>query len=1004
MINHSANERIIKYELFKKWKCGTINVRSGKEKDEGAKIYSIAKQISKMDLSFCCIQEIKYRNSGKKLIELDNGRKYHFLWCGTKKRRQDGVGILLLDDKEIKFDDPDVEDPRLMAFNLNIFGFKIRLLNVYAPSEPRSENLKNNFYRMLRKATVKNQKDQKLLVLGDFNAKTSVACRKCDFDGIKVVVDDNCNDNGYRLKNYCRNYKLGIGSSFFDYQMENRWTWYSCDKITKRVNDYMLAERYIQQFVTNCIAEPDIDFDSDHRILVTELNSPKTKKARWKEPRILPGKPRPDAKFLFDDGYRNRYVNTVQQYLQNNPMQINSTNEEKSTRIVNTLQNAAKNTIPLKTKNRRDNNPWKNDILFNNIIDSRQNTDKTSNEYKELTKKLKKRIKFLKNQRLKQEASNINTFATNKEIEQLYKRFTSDTSPFLNNNPSKKCDPVKLKDHFQKHFDRDYEKDTPPELIVAPRFIEILKENNEHVNCEPPSIEEITSVMKKLKGGKAASDIPAEFIKAATTSDAFMQEMKTLYIDIWNTVSIPSSWSKSKLVALWKGATKGKIEDPTAYRGLQIGSSLCKILIIIIINRFRGWYEGQLSDQQQGFRSGRGTTDGIFITKRIQQISHKTRKTLYVLFVDLTAAFDKIERSWLFKSIRQRIPGSQKIVDLLEELYSYTTTALSDTPDDVFRLILGVRQGGPESPLLYNLYMDYVMRVFMEQCASKGIGYPKFYFKIPASASRGERTRVGFNQIDWIGYADDLVLVFEDKATLQKALDELNLTFERFSLKINSTKTKTMIFNHTDTANYPDTIAKIGEETIGNVKEFRYLGSSIRFDQNSTGDAEVDLRIDCAESKFYQHARKFFNRDIAIKTRAQIFNALVRSRLVYGCQTWSLTVNQLQRIKSCYTTMLRKMLRNGYRRVEGTFRYVLTNEQIFKICGTSCVGGFIANQQKKYLAHVVRMDDSATAKRLAFNANRSTVPGRIVTLFSSVLMNEGCTTEEFCRNAALRMF
>ena len=116
------------------------------------------------------------------------------------------------------------------------------------------------------------------------------------------------------------------------------------------------------------------------------------------------------------------------------------------------------------------------------------------------------------------------------------------------------------------------------------------------------------------------------------------------------------------------------------------------------------------------------------------------RKTLYVLFVDLTAAFDKI---WLFKSIRQRIPGSQKIVDLLEKLYSYTTTALSDTPDVVFQLVLGVRQGGPESPLLYNLYMDYVMRVFMEQCASKGIGYPKFYYKITACAIRGERTRVG---------------------------------------------------------------------------------------------------------------------------------------------------------------------------------------------------------------------------------------------------------------------
>ena len=97
-----------------------------------------------------------------------------------------------------------------------------------------------------------------------------------------------------------------------------------------------------------------------------------------------------------------------------------------------------------------------------------------------------------------------------------------------------------------------------------------------------------------------------------------------------------------------------------------------------------------------------------------------------------------------------------------------------------------------------------------------------------------------------------------------------------------------MIFNYSGTADYPETIAAVGGEDIENVKVFRYLGSNICFDQHNTGDTEVDLRIDCAESKFYQHARKLFNHDIVIKTRTQMFNALVRTRLVYGCQTWSL--------------------------------------------------------------------------------------------------------------------
>ena len=76
------------------------------------------------------------------------------------------------------------------------------------------------------------------------------------------------------------------------------------------------------------------------------------------------------------------------------------------------------------------------------------------------------------------------------------------------------------------------------------------------------------------------------------------------------------------------------------------------------------------------------------------------KKPLYVLFIDLTAAFGKIERHWLFSSIRQRIPGSQKLVDLLHKLYSHTTKALAETPDDIFELILVVRQGGPESLML----------------------------------------------------------------------------------------------------------------------------------------------------------------------------------------------------------------------------------------------------------------------------------------------------------------
>ena len=77
---------------------------------------------------------------------------------------------------------------------------------------------------------------------------------------------------------------------------------------------------------------------------------------------------------------------------------------------------------------------------------------------------------------------------------------------------------------------------------------------------------------------------------------------------------------------------------------------------------------------------------------------------------------------------------------------------------------MGVRQGGPESPVLFNLYIDYVMRSFLRRCREKNIKFFKYGYAIPSSASNTESIHLnlgvyGNAVIDWIGYADDLVHV-----------------------------------------------------------------------------------------------------------------------------------------------------------------------------------------------------------------------------------------------------
>ena len=132
--------------------------------------YCIAKEASKAGLSFCCLQEVKYLNNNSKVITLDTGEKFEFHWCGRKKRREAGVGILIKVDSQIEISDPDIQDARVMAINIRIYGFNLRIINVYSPTDVGgSPNEKDNFYRMISKACSKTEKHQKLVVIGDFN-------------------------------------------------------------------------------------------------------------------------------------------------------------------------------------------------------------------------------------------------------------------------------------------------------------------------------------------------------------------------------------------------------------------------------------------------------------------------------------------------------------------------------------------------------------------------------------------------------------------------------------------------------------------------------------------------------------------------------------------------------------------------------------------------------------------------------------------------------------------
>ena len=99
------------------------------------------------------------------------------------------------------------------------------------------------------------------------------------------------------------------------------------------------------------------------------------------------------------------------------------------------------------------------------------------------------------------------------------------------------------------------------------------------------------------------------------------------------------------------------------------------------------------------------------------------------------------------------------------------STHIQEKQEDKFELTAGVRQGGQESPMLYNLYMDFVMRIFLESCKNEGVQFLKLQYLIPESASSSTRCASGEVAIDCCGYADDLLIVFENKDDIKKGID-----------------------------------------------------------------------------------------------------------------------------------------------------------------------------------------------------------------------------------------
>ena len=174
-------------------------------------------------------------------------------------------------------------------------------------------------------------------------------------------------------------------------------------------------------------------------------------------------------------------------------------------------------------------------------------------------------------------------------------------------------------------------------------------------------------------------------------------------------------------------------------------------------------------------------------------------------------------------------------------------------------------------------------------------------------------------------------------------LNIINQESKKIGLKIHRGKTKFM-------TNYKtNEIIEIDNIEIEKVEEYKYLGQTIAIEDRTA--YETQLRIKAGWLVFGKYKEIFQNKDIPMNLKRKVFNLCILPTLTYGCQTWTLTKDIVQKMKICQRKMERKML--GIKLIDK-----IPNLEIREKTKVNDIIEEITKLKWKWAGHVARMKDN----------------------------------------------
>ncbi|CAB4010466.1 Hypothetical predicted protein [Paramuricea clavata] len=306
---------------------------------------------------------------------------------------------------------------------------------------------------------------------------------------------------------------------------------------------------------------------------------------------------------------------------------------------------------------------------------------------------------------------------------------------------------------------------SPTKTFNIPSWIPKFASPQTPFNLDPPTYQEITNVIRKMK--PSGSPCPLDQISIICFKRCpYLRSYLTVIIHAaWSCGVVPSEWKKACTILIHK---KGETANPANFRPITLESVPLKVFTSCLRNRtFQFLAENNYIEQnlQKGFTPKLSGT--LEHTAQLAHIINKARvkqRSLIITLLDLKNAFGEVHHNLIYEVLQyHHIPDHIK--NLVSSLYTdFQTSIITEQFNTSFITVgRGVLQGDCLSPLLFNMsFNTFIQHIKSEKYRQLG------FWK---SSENG----TPLNPLHWFQFADDAAVVSGQEKENQMLLNRFTI-------------------------------------------------------------------------------------------------------------------------------------------------------------------------------------------------------------------------------------